>query len=96
MKRVSAQSVGEIIDGFLRQERLDSKLKEHRAAALWPELVGPGINRYTVNRTVKNGVMTVVLSSASLRNEMMLSRSVLKQRINEALGEEVIKEIQFR
>ncbi len=96
MKRASAQSVGEIIDNFLKQERLDTRLDEHRAVALWPEVVGPGINRYTVNRTVKNGVMTVVLSSASLRNEMMLSRSALMRRINDMLGGEVIKEIIFR
>ena len=96
MKRASAQSVGEIIDNFLKQERLDTRLDEHRAVALWPEVVGPGINRYTVHRTVKNGVMTVVLSSASLRNEMMLSRSALMRRINDMLGGDVIKEIIFR
>ena len=96
MKRTSAMSVGDIINEFLKQERLDTKVSEHRALALWPEIVGPGINRYTVDRSVKNGIMTITLSSASLRNELMLSRYSLINRINEMLGSEVIKNIIFR
>ena len=96
MKRTNAQSIGEIIDSFMKQENLDGKLGEQQALALWPEIVGPGINRYTTDRFVNNGVMYVTLSSAPLRNELMLSRSLLIQRINESLGHEVIKEIVFR
>ncbi len=96
MKRHGALSVGEIIDNLLRQERLDTKLNEHKALTLWPQIVGPGINRYTTGRTVKNGVLTITLSSAPLRSELMLSRSLLIKRLNEAVGGEVIKEIIFR
>ena len=96
MKRTSAQSIGEIFNEFLKQEKLDTQFNEQKALTLWPEIVGPGINRYTVNRTVKNGVMTITISSSSLRNELMLSLSSIVQRINEALGAEVIKNIIFR
>ncbi len=96
MKRSSAQSVGDIINQVLRQERLDTRLDEQRALALWPKLVGQGINRYTTDRSVKNGVLTFTISSAPLRNQLMLSRSSLIARINETLGREVIKEIIFR
>lgn len=96
MKRTNAQSVGDIINQVLRQERLDVRLDEQRALAMWPELVGPGINRYTTARSVKDGVLTFTISSAPLRNQLMLSRSSLITRINESLGREVIKEIIFR
>lgn len=96
MKRTNAQSVGDIINQVLRQERLDVRLDEQRALAMWPQLVGPGINRYTTARSVKDGVLTFTISSAPLRNQLMLSRSSLIARINEALGREVIKEIIFR
>lgn len=96
MKRTNAQSVGDIINQVLRQERLDVRLDEQRALAMWPQLVGPGINRYTTARSVKDGVLTFTISSAPLRNQLMLSRSSLITRINEALGREVIKEIIFR
>ncbi len=95
MKRTEAQQVGDIINGFLKQENLESKFDEQRALMLWGEIVGPGINRYTVRRYVKGGVLHITLSSAPLRAEMMLTRSVLVRRINEAIGRDVISDIVF-
>ena len=96
MKRTEAKNIGQIIDELLKKENLDVALDEHRASALWPQIVGDGINRYTVRRYVKDGVMTVYLSSAALANELMLNRDALIARINEALGREIIREIIFK
>ena len=95
MKRTEAKNIGQIINDLLKQENLDVELDEHRASALWPQIVGDGVNRYTIRRYVKDGVMTVHLSSASLANELMLNRDSIIQRINEALGREIIREIIF-
>ena len=96
MKRTEAKNIGQIINDLLKKENLDVTLDEHRASALWPQIVGDGINRYTIKRYVKDGVMTVHLSSASLANELMLNRTTLIARINEALGCEIIREIIFK
>ena len=40
--------------------------------------------------------MTVHITSAPLRNELMLMRSSIIQRINDALGRKVIHEIVFK
>ena len=96
MKRTSAQSVGDIINQVLRQERLDVRLDEQRAFARWPSLVGHGVIRCTTVRSVTDGGLAFTISSAPLRNQLMLTRSTLIARINESLGHEVIKEIIFR
>ena len=96
MKRTEAKNVGQIINDLLKKENLDVAPDEHRACALWPQIVGDGINRYTIRRYVKDGVMNVHLSSASLANELMLNRAHLIQRINEALGRDIIHEIIFK
>ena len=96
MKRTEAKNVGQIINDLLQKEHLDVALDEHRASALWPQIVGDGINRYTISRSVTGGVMTVRLSSASLANELMLIRASIIQRINEALGRDIISEIIFK
>ena len=96
MKRTEAKNIGQIIDDLLKKENLDVALDEHRASALWPQIVGDGINRYTISRSVRDGVMTVRLSSASLANELMLIRASIIQRINEALGRDIIHEIIFK
>ncbi len=95
MKKTEAKTIGDIVQEYLKKENLDTALDEHRASALWPQVVGQGINRYTVTRWVKDGVMHVQLSSAPLRNELQLNRSRLIALINEALGREVIHEIIF-
>jgi len=96
MKRTEVRNVGQIITDVLKRENLDVALDEHRASALWPHIVGDGINRYTIRRYVKDGVMTVYLSSASLANELMLNRAAIIQRINEALGRDIIRDIIFK
>jgi predicted nucleic acid-binding Zn ribbon protein len=96
MKRTEAKNVGQIINDLLKKENLDVALDEHRASALWLQIVGDGINRYTISRSVRDGVMTVRLSSASLANELTLIRANIIQRINEALGHEIIHEIIFK
>ncbi|MCQ2287470.1 MAG: DUF721 domain-containing protein [Muribaculaceae bacterium] len=95
MKKTQAKTIGEIVQDYLKKENLDLALDEHRASALWPQIVGHGINRYTVTRWVKDGVMHVQLSSAPLRNELQLNRRRIIDLINEALGREVIHEIVF-
>jgi predicted nucleic acid-binding Zn ribbon protein len=96
MKRTEARNIGQIINDLLKKENLDVPLDEHRASALWPQIVGDGINRYTIRRYVKDGVMTVYLSSASLANELMFNREAIIKRINEALGRVIIREIIFK
>ena len=95
MKRTEAKNIGQIINDLLKKENLDVALDEHRACALWPQIVGDGINRYTIKRYVKGGIMTVHLSSAPLANELMLNRDRIIQSINQALGRDIIHEIIF-
>ena len=45
MKRTEAKNIGQIINDLLKQENLDVALDEHRASALWPQIVGDGISR---------------------------------------------------
>ena len=96
MKRAEAETVGDIITRLLKAENLEQKFDEHRVAAMWKDVVGQGINRYTVNRSVRNGVLYVTISSAPLRNELMMNRSRLVSRINDFMGHEVIHDIVFR
>lgn len=96
MKRTEAMKVGDIITKLLKEDNIDQQFDEQKVVYLWPEIVGSGINRYTVSRYVKNGVLYLHLSSAALRNELMMSRTALIKRLNEAVGSEVIHDIVIR
>ena len=96
MKRIDPKRIGDVIADFMREEQLDNQLDEYRASMIWPQIVGQGINRYTISRDVRQGVMYVRLSSAALRQELMMGRSQLIKRINEMVGRDVIHDIVFQ
>lgn len=96
MKRSQAKSIGEILGEYLNPAELDADINERRLEALWGEVVGPYINQRTSRRWVKKRVLHVVITSAPLRNDLMINRSALVKRLNEAVGADVIDEIVFR
>lgn len=96
MKRTEAKSIAEIIGDFMQQEDIEDAVLEQKALRLWSQVVGPGINRMTTERYVENGVITMKIASAALRNDLMLSRSSLIAQLNQLVGKPVIKEIMFR
>ena len=66
-----------------------------RAASLWADVVGPGVNRYTVRRYVADGVLHVYLSSGPLKSELSFRCDAIARSINDILGREIIKSIRF-
>ena len=96
MKRSDAKSIAEIIGDFMQQEDIETAVLEHKALQLWSQVVGPGVNRLTTERYVDEGVITVKISSAALRNDLMLSRTAIINQLNQLVGKPVIREIIFR
>ena len=96
MKRQEPRSIAQIVGDFMQQESMDAASQQLRACAMWPHVVGPGIDALTTRRWVKDGIITVHISSASLRNELQMQRSAIVARINDAMGSDVIKDIHVR
>ena len=96
MKRTEAKSIAEIIGDFMQQEDIEDAVLEQKALRLWHQVVGPGVNRLTTERYVENGVITVKINSAALRNDLMLTRTSLINQLNQLVGKPVIREIVFR
>lgn len=95
MKRTDPKLVSAIIDEALGDSGMTSTFNEHKAAHLWCEIVGPGVNRYTFKRFVDNGTLHVYITSAALKQELSFHRASLVARINDAVGTQVINDIKF-
>lgn len=95
MKKTYPRLISTVIDEALREANLETTAHEHRAAYLWGEVMGPGINRYTARRYVADGVMHVYLTSAPLKNELSFHRERIVRSINDAVGTDIIKDIIF-
>ena len=97
MKRVKAQSIGEILREFFTQNpEIGRRLDEVRLVHAWREVLGPGVAQATREAYVRGATLHVVLDSAVLRNELMMWRDRLVRTLNERVGTDVIREIRFR
>ena len=97
MKRVNAQSIGEILREFFTQNpEIGRRLDEVRVVHAWREVLGPGVSQATREAYVRGATLHVVLDSAVLRNELMMWRDRLVRTLNERVGTDVIREIRFR
>ncbi len=96
MKRNEAEPIGKLIRNFLRQESLDTPLNEQRLINSWEEVMGSTIASYTKGLYIRNQVLYVHLTSAPLREELMMGREVLVRSLNKHVGASVINHIVFR
>ena len=95
MRRNNAEHIGDIIRFFLRQQGLESPLNEYRLVQAWSDVVGPTMARYTSNLYIKNQTLHVHLTSAVLRQELMMARELLVKNLNRQVGAQVIVDIHF-
>ena len=97
MKRLKAQSIGEILREFFAQNpEIGRRLDEVRLVHAWREVLGPGVAQATHEAYVRGATLHVVLDSAVLRSELMMWRDRLVRTLNERVGTDVIREIRFR
>lgn len=97
MKRVNAQSIGDILREFFTQNpEIGRRLDEVRIVHAWREVLGPGVSQATREAYVRGATLHVVLDSAVLRSELMMWRDRLVRTLNERVGTDVIREIRFR
>lgn len=95
MKRKNFELLGDIMNRVMRQEGLETPLNEYRAVNRFPEVLGPNVSRYITRIELRNGTLYVNLSNPALRQELMMSRTNLAQRINALVGADVVQNVVF-
>lgn len=96
MKKSNAQSVGEIIEEVFKNDNIDNEVAQHRVLTIWPIVVGQTINKFTTARYIRDGILTVHLSSAPLKSELSMHKTQLMKSLNEAVGSNAVKDIFFK
>lgn len=96
MERCEAQSIGDIIKQVIKEQNLEDRMLEQRIIDMWPKVVGSAINKYTVNRYIDNHVLYVYITSAPLKNELVLYKSRLLEMLNSVAGRAVITDVVIR
>ena len=96
MKKTESERVDGVIMQYLREFGLETPLNEHRLIQAWDTVLGPAVSKYTKELRIYNQVLFVTVSSAVIRNELMMRRTELVSRLNSQVGAQVITQIGLR
>ncbi len=93
MRRSKTISLAEALQDYIKEMNLEGKLNEVHLIGSWEEIVGKAISSRTSKIYIKDHILYVHLSSSVVRNELLMLRQALMERLNEKAGTEVIKDI---
>ncbi len=96
MRRSKTISLAEAMKDYIKEMNLEGKLNEIGLINSWEETVGKAIASRTSKIYIKDQVLYIHLNSSVARNELLMFRQVLKEKLNEKAGSEVIKDIILR
>ena len=89
-------SLSQALQQFLKQSRLKGNIQALQIEEVWEELMGKTIARYTDSIQIINQTLFISTSVAPLKNELLFQKEKIIQRVNEALGEKVIRDVVIR
>ena len=89
-------SIQDAMQQFLKQSRLKTGIQAVQIEDLWEQLMGKTIARYTDKIQVTGNTLYIHSTVAPLKNELIYQKDAIIARVNEALGEKLIKEVVVR
>lgn len=85
--------IGEAMKAFLNKSNLKNGVRAVQIENVWMELMGKTIAKYTEKIQIINSTLFITTHVGPLKHELLYQKEKIIQRVNEALGEKVIKEI---
>jgi len=86
-------SLQEAMQEFLKNSRLKTGVQAVQIEDVWEELMGKTIAKYTDSIKIIGQTLYISSTVAPLKNELLYQKDMIVQRVNEALGDNVIKEV---
>jgi len=96
MRRRKTISLAEALEDYIKEMNLGGKLSEVGVINSWEEIVGKAISSRTTKIYIKDHILYIHLNSSVVRNELLMLREALKEKLNEKAGSEVVKDIVLR
>lgn len=85
--------MADAIKQFLNQSRLKGYMQAFEIEKLWEQIMGKTISKYTEKIQIHGDKLYIITYVAPLRQELTYQKEIIRKRVNEALGEDLIKEV---
>ncbi|HEX6180054.1 MAG TPA: DUF721 domain-containing protein [Chitinophagaceae bacterium] len=86
-------SMRDALKQFLNQSRLKGDVQAMQIEEVWEKLMGKTISKYTESIKIIHHTLFITTSVAPLKQELLFQKENIIKRVNEALGESVVKEV---
>ncbi len=90
---MSEYSIGEALKQFLNKSRLKGYIQALQIEDVWEQIMGKTIARYTEKIAIHGNKLYITTYVAPLKQELLYQKETIIKRVNEALGEQVVKEV---
>ncbi len=96
-KRFNEESpIGDVLKQFISQNKLEAGMDIVNVRDAWKNVMGVGVNNYTVEIQLKSSTLYVALSSAVLREELSFGKEKIIKMINEELRKDLVTNLVLR
>ena len=86
-------SIGDALKHFIKHSRLKGSMQALQIEDVWEKIMGKTIARYTEKISISGNTLFITTHMAPLKQELLYQKDIIVRRVNEALGESVIKEV---
>ena len=95
MRKPNDVTVKDAISKMLDVYRLRRKFDETSILSIWPEIMGTAIANRTKQIYIHNKKLFLRIESSVIKNELVMVRQGIIQKLNEHAGSEVINDMIF-
>ena len=95
MRNANDKSLKEAIEQMLNVYKIKKRFDETAVIAAWPELVGKPVANRTKEIFIHNKKLYLKIESSVVKNELMLMRGLIIEKINEEAKWILVDEIIF-
>jgi hypothetical protein len=85
--------MAQAMEQFLKKSKMRFNIQAFKIEEIWENLMGKTIAKYTDSIKLINQTLFISTSTAPLKNELIFQKETIIKRINEALGENIVKEV---
>ncbi len=78
---------------FLQGSQLKGSIQALQIEEVWEKLMGKTVARYTDRIRIHGQTLYIETSIAPLRQELLYQKETIIQRVNEAMGEKVVRDV---
>ena len=95
MRKANDKSLKDAIDQMLNVYKIKRRFDETAVVAAWPELVGKPVANRTKELFIRDKKLFLRIESSVVKNEMVLMRQQIINKINEEAKTVIVEEIIF-